>query len=118
MNNSLNLVGRVSQAPKKYELGDYTKVVFSLAVKEFTSTTDENGQKVNDTIFFEVHAWNGQSQRVMDLIKKGREVAVHGRLGFNTYSPKDQPNVTRTTPIVRLNSFHLCGKKSDASSDE
>jgi len=109
MNNSITIVGHVGQAPHTVSFGDTgNKVVkFSVAVKEFSSNTDED-----KTMWIDVDAWNGLGERVLKSITKGREVVVNGRLAISTY-PKEVNGVKvqTTKPVIKLTSFHLCGKK-------
>jgi len=115
MNNSITIVGHVGQNPKTVSFGDTgNKVVkFSVAVKEFSSNSDE--QK---TMWLDVDAWNGLGERVLNTITKGREVVINGRLAITTY-PKEVDGVTvqMTKPVIKLTSFHLCGKKPTANGE-
>lgn len=109
MNNQITLVGYVGQAPKSVSFGDTGNKVakFSLAVKEFSPKTDEV-----KTLWFDVDAWNGLGERVLETITKGREVVVIGRLGLSHYTKEiNGTAVQMTKPVVKLTSFHLCGKK-------
>lgn len=109
MNNAVTLVGHVGQAPSAKTFSDTgNKVVrFSLAVREYSSNTDE--QK---TMWVDVVAWNGLGDRVLSTITKGREVVVNGRLSISTYSKSVQDEeVTISKPVIKLSGFHLCGPK-------
>ena len=102
MNNQVSFTGRVGQEPQQIELSDAEKslVKFSLAVKTF----DED-----ETLWLDIEAWNSNSQKVMNLITKGRELVVSGRLRINKYVDKD--GIPHEKPVVVLNSFYLCGAK-------
>jgi single stranded DNA-binding protein len=109
MNNSITIVGRVGQAPNTVSFGDTgNKVVkFSVAVKEFSSNTDEE-----KTMWLDVDAWNGLGERALKTITKGREVVVNGRLALSTYTKEiNGVTVKLTKPVIKLTSFHLCGRK-------
>ncbi len=114
MNNQITLVGHVGKDPVSKSFGDTgNKVVkFSIAVKEYSSNSDE--QK---TLWIDVDSWNGLADRVLATITKGREVVITGRLAINTY-PKEVDGVTvqMTKPVIKLSSFHLCGPKPVADS--
>lgn len=115
MNNSIIIVGYVGQNPKTVSFGDTgNKVVkFSVAVKEFSSNADE--QK---TMWLDVDAWNGIGARVLSTITRGREVVVHGRLALTTYNKEvNGEQVQMTKPVIKLTSFHLCGKKPISSEE-
>jgi single-strand DNA-binding protein len=109
MNNQINLVGHAGKDPesKTFEDTNNTVVKFSLAVKEYSSNTEED-----KTLWIEVVAWNGLAERVLKTVTKGREIVVSGKLSLSTYTKEvDGVKVQVTKPIVKLSSFHLCGKK-------
>lgn len=109
MNNTITIVGHVGKDPKTVTFGDTgNKVVkFSVGVKEYTAKGEED-----KTLWIDVDAWNNLGDRVLKTLSKGREVVVNGRLAINTF-PKEENGVTVQTskPIIKLTSFHACGKK-------
>jgi len=114
MNNTISVIGYVGQQPHSISFGDTgNKVVkFSVAVKEFSANTDEN-----KTLWIDCDAWNGIGDRVLKSVTKGREILVHGRLALSTFSKEvNGVKVEVTKPVIKLTSFHLCGRKpsSDA----
>ena len=108
MNNNITLVGRVVESPVKKSIPakDTTVAEFSLAVKDYS----KKGQEI-DAIFFDVKAFNGSVDRVMDYITKGREIVINGRVSVENYKRKDGTLVIKY--VVILNGFHLCGGKLD-----
>lgn len=89
-------------------------VKFSVAVKEFSANTDDN-----KTLWLDVDAWNGLGDRVPKTITEGREVVVHGRLSLSTFKKEvNGVKVEVTKPVIKLTSFHLCGRKPTDSSVE
>lgn len=109
MNNQITLVGHVGQAPKLTSFSDTGNrlVKFSLAVKEFSSNTEEE-----KTMWLDVDAWNGLGDRVIDTVTKGREVVIVGRLALSQFNKEiEGVSVPVTKPVIKLTSFHLCGKK-------
>lgn len=112
MNNNLIIIGHVGKDPVAKTFNDTgNKVVkFSVAVKEYFSNTDE--QK---TLWLEVNAWNGLGDRVLQTITKGREVVINGRLTVVAYKREvDGLSVEVTKPVIKLSSFHLCGRKPES----
>lgn len=73
MNNNLTIIGHVGKDPVAKTFSDTGNrvVKFSVAVKEYSSNSDE--QK---TMWLEVDAWNGLGDRVLQHITKGREVVL------------------------------------------
>lgn len=112
MNNQITLVGYIGQAPTSVSFGDTgNKVVkFSIGVKEFSSNSEEE-----KTLWLDVDAWNGVGERVLKTITKGREVVLIGRLALSNYSKEiNGVYVPMSKPVVKLTSFHLCGKRPDS----
>lgn len=115
MNNSVTLVGYVGQVPTSKTFSDTgNKVVrFSLAVREYSSNTDE--QK---TMWIDVVAWNGLGDRLLSTITRGREVVINGRLSINTYTKSVQgEEMTISKPVIKLSGFHLCGPKPSSDGE-
>jgi single stranded DNA-binding protein len=109
MNNSITLVGRVVADPVKKSIPkkDTTVAEFSIAVKDYS----KKGQD-DDAIYFDVKTFNGQVDRTMEYIEKGREIVINGRVAVEKYVRKaDGAHVTKY--VVIMNGFHLCGSKMD-----
>jgi single stranded DNA-binding protein len=108
MNNVITLVGRVTQNPvqKSIPAKDTVVAEFSIAVKDYSRKGQEN-----DAIFFDVKAFNGQVDRIMAWVEKGREIVVNGRVAVETYNRLDGTKMIKY--VVILNGFHLCGSKID-----
>jgi len=109
MNNQVTLVGYVGQTPTSVSFDDTGNrvVKFSLAVKEFSSKTDEE-----KTMWVDVDAWNGLGERVVTTVTKGRELVVMGRLSISSYEKVvDGLPIKMSKPVIKLTSFHLCGPK-------
>lgn len=116
MNNQITVVGHVGQNPHSVTFGDTgNKVVkFSIAVKEYSSRSDEK-----KTLWLDVDAWNGLGDRVLQTVTKGRELVINGRLGISTYQKEiNGTKVQMTKPVIKLSSFHLCGKKPRAEGED
>jgi len=115
MNNTILVIGYVGQNPHAISFGDTgNKVVkFSVAVKEFSANSDEN-----KTLWIDCDAWNGLGDRVLKAITKGREVAIHGRLALSTFNKEvNGVKVEMTKPVIKVTSFHLCGRKPTATEE-
>ncbi|MBY0550720.1 MAG: single-stranded DNA-binding protein [Candidatus Obscuribacterales bacterium] len=107
MNNQLNIIGYVGQAPRVVSFADTgNKVVkFSIAVREFSN-------KEESTLWIDVDAWNGLGESIMKTVKKGREVMLTGRLAISIFTKEvNGVNTEVHKPVLKLSSFHLCGPK-------
>lgn len=116
MNNQLNVIGYVGQNPRIVSFPDTgNKVVkFSIAVREFSN-------KEESTLWIDVDAWNGVGDRIMQTVKKGREVVLTGRLAVSIFTKEVNGVKTEVhKPVLKLSSFHLCGPKpaDDTATEE
>ncbi len=106
MNNQITIVGYVGQNPIERAVADDKVVKFSVAVKEFSTSSEKK------TLWLDVDAWNKMGDLVMENVTKGREVAITGRLGINQFTKEENGVVVRMSkPVIKLTSFHLCGSK-------
>jgi single-stranded DNA-binding protein len=78
--NHVMFHGRVGADPTKVTFveSDNQVVKFSLAFKDVFSK-----QENPEPMWIDVDAWNGLGERVLKLIKKGREVIIHGRVSIS-----------------------------------
>ena len=107
--NNVTLAGYVGKAPEVVSFGDTGNKVakFSLAIKEYSSKSE-----VEETMWVNIDAWNGLADRVMKCITAGREVVIVGRLAISEYNKEiNGVAVKMQRPVIKLTSFHLCGKK-------
>jgi len=109
MNNTITVIGYVGQNPHAIAFEDTgNKVVkFSVAVKELSANNEED-----KTLWLDIDAWNGLGERVLKAVSKGREIVIHGRLALSTFNKEvNGTKVEITKPLIKLTSFHLCGRK-------
>ncbi|MBS2010337.1 MAG: single-stranded DNA-binding protein [Cyanobacteria bacterium SZAS TMP-1] len=107
--NHVSFYGKVGADPTSVSFADSeNKVVkFSLAVKDVYSK-----QEKPEPIWIDVDAWNGLGERVLKLVKKGREVIVNGRLSISIYEKEiNGVKVKMKKPVVKLTDFTVCGSK-------
>ena len=87
LRNRVQLIGNLGQDPETKTLESGKKVVrFSLATSDSFKNSD--GQKVNETTWHNVVAWNSLADIAGKYLKKGREVAVEGRIVYRSYEDK------------------------------
>ena len=86
MLNRVVLVGRLTRDPEmRYTPNGVATVKIGLAVnRSFT-----NAQGERETDFIDVVAWRKQAETVAQYLKKGRLIAVDGRLQTRTYEAQD-----------------------------
>ncbi len=106
--NSVVIVGRCGQDPEmKYFESGKVKTTFSLAVNRWDSKT-----KSEITDWFNVELWDKQAEVAGEYVKKGRQVALDGRLAVSNWTTPQGEN--RTRYLIRGNNLRLLGSRSDA----
>ena len=105
MINSVVLVGRTGQDPeiKYYESGKI-KTVLSVAVNRWTKDGDK-------TDWFRVELWDKNAEFAGEYAKKGRQVAIEGKLAFNKWTSNN--GESREYYYIRANNIRLLGKKDE-----
>lgn len=107
--NSVVIVGRAGQDAsenlKYYESGK-VKTTFSVASGRWDSKT-----KAEVTDWFNVDVWDKQAEFAGEYVKKGRLVAVEGRIALNKW--KDVSGEERERFLIVANNIRLLGSKKD-----
>ena len=105
--NSVVIVGRAGQdADIKYYESGKVKTSFSVAANRWDSKT-----KAEVTDWFNVDVWDKQAEFAGEYVKKGRLVAVEGRIAINKW--KDVSGEDRERFLIIANNIRLLGSKKD-----
>jgi single-strand DNA-binding protein len=88
LRNKVQLIGNLGNNPEIITLESGKKVAkFSIATNENYKNTQ--GEKVTDTQWHNVVAWNKTAEIIEKYFEKGNEVAVEGKLTSRTYETKE-----------------------------
>lgn len=102
--NRVTLIGNLGQDPETKNIEGGKKVThFTLATDE--SFKNGDGQKVKETTWHNIVAWNGLADIAGKFLKKGNEVAVEGRIVYRTY--EDKKGVTKNITEIVLSDLEL-----------
>ncbi|MBI3143229.1 MAG: single-stranded DNA-binding protein [Bacteroidetes bacterium] len=108
LRNRVQLIGHLGQAPEIKKLESGKQVArFSLATNE--NYTDAKGNKVTTTDWHSVVAWGKQAELAQQLLEKGKEVLVEGRLSTREYENADGQKVKLTEVVAQQ--FMVFGRK-------
>jgi single-strand DNA-binding protein len=114
LKNRVTLIGNLGQDPevKVTETGK--------KVTNFTLATDDGyknseGQKISETTWHNIVAWNGLADIAGRFLKKGHEVAVEGRIVYRTY--EDKKGATKYITEIVLNDMVLLRNGGAARAD-
>ena len=110
MNNIRNhtqLIGYIGKDAEIRQLpnGSFLANV-SLATNE--SYRNRNGDKIQNTQWHRLVGWGKMAELMEQFFKKGREIAINGKLTYNSY--EDKQGQTRHYSQVVINQFTLLGK--------
>ncbi len=88
LRNKVQLIGNLGNNPEVITLDSGKKLAkFSIATND--SYTNAKGEKIIDTQWHNVIAWNKTAEMVEKYLVKGKEIAVEGKLTSRSYDDKD-----------------------------
>ena len=108
LRNKVQLIGNLGNNPEIITLESGKKLAkFSIATNE--SYKNAQGEKVQNTEWHNVVAWNATAEIVEKYLEKGKEIAIEGKLTSRSYDDKDG-NKRYVTEIVCSELLMLGGK--------
>lgn len=108
LRNSVRLVGNLGTDPEVRSFDNDRKLAkMALATNE--NYKNDKGERMTDTQWHNLILWGTQAKLAEQLLKKGDEIAIEGRLSTKSYVDKDG-NKRYTTEIV-VNEFLKVGIK-------
>jgi single-strand DNA-binding protein len=115
MKNRVTLIGNLGQDPDIKTLEPGKKVAhFTLATNDGFKNAD--GQKITETTWHNIVAWNGLADIAGKFLKKGNEVAVEGRIVYRSF--EDKKGVTKNVTEIVLNDLCLLRNGNHPHKDE
>lgn len=112
LRNSVQLIGRLGQDPEVKNLTS-GKVVANFTIATSDSYRNADGEKVEDTQWHKVVAWGKTAELVSQYLKKGKEVALEGKLVHRSFETAEGEKKYFTE--INLNEMLMLGsKKQDA----
>lgn len=88
LRNKVQLIGNLGNNPEIITLESGKKVAkFSIATNE--NYKNAKGDKVTDTQWHNVVAWNKTAEIIEKYLEKGNEIAVEGKLTSRSYETKE-----------------------------
>ncbi|ULG76347.1 single-stranded DNA-binding protein [Leptospira interrogans] len=109
--NRVTLVGRFTRDPEFKLINGTSLVNFSLANGR---TYVSNGEKREESHFFDCEVWGKPADIIQQYCKKGKQIAIEGRLKQDTWETPEGKKASRIRIVVE--NFQLLGSKDDSSS--
>jgi single-strand DNA-binding protein len=111
LRNSVRLVGNLGMDPE-VKTFDTNKKLARLSIATNDSYKNDKGERITDTQWHNLVFWGVQAKLAEDLLKKGDEVAIEGKISNRSYVDKD--GVKRYTNEIVVNEFlKITGKISN-----
>jgi len=108
LRNKVQLIGNLGNNPEVITLESGKKLAkFSIATND--SYRNANGEKITDTQWHNVIAWNKTAEIVEKYLTKGNEVAVEGKLTSRAYENKE--GVKKYITEIVVNELLMLGGK-------
>lgn len=115
LRNKVQLIGNLGMNPEVKKLdGGNSVAKFTMATNE--SYTNKKGEKVEDTQWHNIVAWGKTAELMGDLLTKGKEVMVEGKLTSRSWEDKDG-NKRYITEVV-VSEFLLLTRKEEVSTSD
>ncbi|UII77290.1 single-stranded DNA-binding protein [Flagellimonas sp. HMM57] len=107
LRNKVQLIGNLGNDPEIVLLENGSKLAkFSIATNE--SYKNAEGEKVTDTQWHNIVAWEKTAEIVENYLVKGKEVAIEGKLTSRSYETKDGEK--RYITEIKCNELLMLGK--------
>jgi len=108
LRNKVQLIGNLGNNPEIITLDSGKKLAkFSIATNE--SYKNSEGEKITDTQWHNVIAWNKTAEIIEKYLEKGNEVAIEGKLTSRSY--EDKEGVKKYITEIVCNELLMLGSK-------
>ncbi len=105
--NSITLIGHLGQDPQVIQTKNgNTLANISLATNDYYR--NQNGDKITTTEWHRCIAWGKLAELIGSICKKGKEVAIRGKLTYNSY--EDKNGIRRKMSQIVVNEFVMLSK--------
>ena len=108
LRNKVQLIGNLGNDPEIITL-DSGKKLAKISIATNETYKNAQGEKVTDTQWHNVVAWNKTAEIIEQYLQKGNEVAIEGKLTYRSYEDKD--GVKKYTTEIVCNELLMLGSK-------
>ena len=108
LRNSVRLVGKLGLDPEVRNFENDRKLT-KLSLATNATYKNDKGDRVTDTQWHNLVLWGVQAKLAEELLKKGDEIAIEGKLASRSYVDKD--GMKRYVTEIVVNEFLKTGLK-------
>ena len=108
LKNSVRLVGNLGMDPEVKSFENDRKLA-KIAIATNETYKNDKGERITDTQWHNLVLWGAQAKLAEQILRKGDEIAIEGKLASRSYVDKDG-NKRYVTEVV-VNEFLKVGIK-------
>jgi single-strand DNA-binding protein len=108
LKNSVRLVGNLGMDPEVKSFENDRKLA-KIAIATNETYKNDKGERITDTQWHNLVLWGAQAKLAEQILRKGDEIAIEGKLASRSYVDKD--GVKRYVTEVVVNDFLKIGLK-------
>lgn len=108
LKNSVRLVGNLGMDPEVKSFENDRKLA-KIAIATNETYKNDKGERITDTQWHNLILWGAQAKLAEQILRKGDEIAIEGKLASRSYVDKD--GVKRYVTEVVVNEFLKIGLK-------
>ncbi|NVK51892.1 MAG: single-stranded DNA-binding protein [Flavobacteriaceae bacterium] len=108
LRNKVQIIGNLGNDPEIITL-DSGKKLAKISIATNETYKNAQGEKVTDTQWHNVVAWNKTAAIIEQYLQKGNEVAIEGKITYRSYEDKD--GVKKYTTEIVCNELLMLGGK-------
>lgn len=112
--NKVQIIGHLGKDPEmRYTPSGKAVTTFSVAVSRSWNSPD--GERHNETEWFNVVAWGPLAETCKNFLSKGKHVYIEGRLQTRSWDDKEKEGVKHTRVEVVANEMIMLGDRRDSN---
>ncbi len=108
LKNSVRLVGNLGMDPEVKSFENDRKLA-KIAIATNETYKNDKGERITDTQWHNLVLWGAQAKIAEQILRKGDEIAIEGKLASRSYVDKD--GIKRYVTEVVVNDFLKIGIK-------
>ena len=108
LKNSVRLVGNLGMDPEVKSFENDRKLA-KIAIATNETYKNDKGERITDTQWHNLVLWGAQAKLAEQILRKGDEIAIEGKLASRSYVDKD--GIKRYVTEVVVNDFLKIGIK-------
>ena len=110
LQNSVQLIGRPGMDPEVKNINNMNKKVAKFSLATNNSYYNDKNELVKDTSWHNIVAWGKIAERVEKVVKKGKMIALEGRIQTRSWEDK---GVKKYMTEIVMNDFLLIERTND-----